>query len=77
MIPPTKRFDIFSRLLGDAQKVYAHSDFSLSTHKYLCTYNITSYSSMNTTMSTSGDARYISVHRVLPLLMDFRNSMVP
>ena len=30
LIPP-KRFDIFSPRLGDAQKVYVHSDFSLNT----------------------------------------------
>ena len=29
LIPP-KRFDIFSPRLGDAQKVYVHSDFSLN-----------------------------------------------
>ena len=29
MIPP-KRFDIFSPWLGDAQKVYVRSDFSLN-----------------------------------------------
>ena len=32
MIPPTKRFDIFFPLTGDAQNVQARFDFSLNTH---------------------------------------------
>ena len=34
-----KRFDIFSPRLGDAQKVYVHSDFSLNMYfffKHVC-----------------------------------------
>ena len=33
---PSKRFDIFSLRLGDAQKVEARSDFSLNSNTILC-----------------------------------------